>query len=177
MSIYEFEGKRPQVHPDAFVHPQATVIGDVSIGAQCFIGAGAVVRGDYGSITIGDRSNVQENAVLHAAPGTHLSLGDGVLIGHGAIVHGLSLADGAMVGMGAIISHDCRLEADAMLGAGSLLPPQRTIHARMLAVGSPAKEIRELDENTIRYNQAAIELYSGLCARYRNTLVLLGDRV
>ncbi|MDO4540703.1 MAG: gamma carbonic anhydrase family protein [Syntrophomonadaceae bacterium] len=170
MAIYEFEGHRPQIDPTAFIHPDATVIGAVTIGPECFVGAGAVIRGDYGTIAIGSRSNVQENAVLHAAPGTDMIIGNGVLIGHGAIMHGLTLADGALVGMGAIVSHECHLEADAMLGAGSLLPPRKTLHRRMLAVGSPAKEIRELDDKAVKSNEMGIVLYSGLAARYHQSL-------
>ena len=171
MAIYSFEDKIPDIHPSAYIHPQATVIGAVKIGSECFIGAGVALRGDYGDIIIGDNTNIQENAVVHAEPGSVMNIGSRVLIGHGAIIHGLNIEDGAAIGMGAIFSHGCHMEADSMLGAGALLPPHKKLTRGMLAVGSPAREIREQDQNALFHHQAAIDIYSKLCDRYRAGLI------
>jgi len=114
LAIYEFEGKRPQIGQQCFIHPQATVIGDVQLGDNCFVGAGAVIRADYGKIVIGAGSNIQENAVIHAEPDTIALLEENVLIGHAAIVHGPCLIQhNVTVGMGSIISNGCELHSES----------------------------------------------------------------
>lgn len=164
--FYEFEGRRPVVGSTSFVHPQAVVIGDVTIGEKCFIGAGAIVRGDYGSVIIGDGSNIQENSVIHSQPASAAVIGNNVLVGHTAIVHGpCILYDNAVVGMGALVSTGCNIEADGMLAAGSILPPGRTIPAHKLAVGNPARIAKDIDEQTANINRIAIQLYQDLAER------------
>ena len=100
MALYAFEETEPVVHPDAFVHPDAVLIGNVSIGKKCFIGAGAVLRGDFGKITIGDGSNVQENCVIHVSPEQEVRVEEDVVIAHGAILHDATVRRGSVVGMG-----------------------------------------------------------------------------
>ncbi|HBQ86484.1 MAG TPA: phenylacetic acid degradation protein PaaY [Syntrophomonas sp.] len=164
--FYEFEGKRPVVGKTSFIHPQAVIIGDVTIGEKCFIGAGAVLRGDFGQIVIGDGSNIQENSVIHSQSDEAAVIGDNVLIGHTSIVHGpCVIDDNAVIGMGAIVSVDCNIEAGGMLAAGSILPPGHTIPAHKLAVGAPARITKDIDEPTEAFNRVGIQLYQELAGR------------
>lgn len=174
MALYEFEGKRPVIGKDSFIHPQAVIIGDVKIGDNCYVGAGAVVRGDYGTIVIGNGSNIQENCVLHAEPETTALLVENVLVGHGAIVHGpCTIHKNVLIGMGSVISNQCEIETESLIAAGSVLPPGRKIPARQLAMGNPAKAVRELDENLLQYNAIAIKLYQDLAIRCQTGLKLI----
>ncbi|SHG96755.1 phenylacetic acid degradation protein [Thermosyntropha lipolytica DSM 11003] len=171
MPLYEFEGKKPVIGENSFVHPQATVIGEVIIGKNCYIAAGTVLRGDYGKITIGDGSNIQDNAVLHAEPGTEAVIAENVLIGHSAIVHGpCYVGEYAIIGMGAIVNNGCRIEPEAVLAAGSLLPPGKTIPSRKIAMGNPAKVVKDVDENMLNYNKLAVKIYQDLAQRSFNGL-------
>lgn len=175
MSLYEFEGKRPQIDETSFVHPQAVIIGDVSIGQNCYVGAGAIVRGDYGSIVIGNGTNIQEGCVLHTEPGTIAQVGADVLLGHAAIVHGpCALHDHVIIGMGAIVSMQCTMEEGSFLAAGSVLPPGRTIPSRQLAMGNPAQPVREVNEQLAHYNGLAVKLYQDLAQRCKTGLKLIG---
>lgn len=172
--FYEFEKKRPVVGKTSFVHPQAVVIGDVTIGEKCYIGAGAILRGDYGQVIIGNGSNMQENCVVHSQPASAAMIGDNILIGHTAIVHGpCELKDNSVVGMGAIVSTGCTLEVGGMLAAGSILPPGRTIPAQKLAIGNPARIARDIDEHTATINRIGIQLYQELAERCLKGLKLI----
>lgn len=171
MAIYEFEEKRPVIAATAFIHPQATVIGEVSIGERCYIGAGAIIRGDYGSITIGDGSNVQENAVLHTNPATTLEIQENVLIGHAAIVHGPGVAGkGSTIGMGAVVNGSFELGEYSFLAAGSLLPPRREIPAYKLAMGNPARVSKEVSEEQQTISRISIDFYQELADRCHKSL-------
>ncbi|HWQ76636.1 MAG TPA: gamma carbonic anhydrase family protein [Syntrophomonas sp.] len=176
MPFYEFEGKRPVVGENSFVHPQATVIGEVKLGKNCYVGAGAILRGDYGSIEIGDGSNIQENVVLHAEPGTAAVIEADVLVGHAAIVHGpCTIHTGAMVGMGSLTSAGCEIGAGGFLAAGSVLPPNRTIPPHRLAMGNPAVVVKEVNENLAQYNAIGVKLYQELALRCQKSLKLIED--
>lgn len=171
MPLYEFEGKRPQRASSSFVHPDAILIGDVSIGEKCFIGAGAVLRGDYGRIVIGDGSNVQENCVIHAQPNTTAIIEENIDIGHGAIIHGpCTINHNVTIGMGATICDGCKIGEESFIGAGSLLTPNTVIPPGKLAVGNPARVIRDTSEQNRAFTSAAVKIYQGLCERYQNTL-------
>lgn len=177
MALYEFEGKRPIIGNSTFIHPQAVVIGQVELGDRCYVGAGAVVRGDYGKIVIGSGSNIQENCVVHAEPDTIAILEEDVLIGHGAIVHGPCLIKhNAMAGMGAIISSGGELGEESLLAAGSVLPPGKIIPARKVAMGNPAQVVRDINDYNVVYNQVAIKLYQDLAVRCLKDLKLIEDQ-
>lgn len=174
MSQYEFEGKSPRIAPSSFVHPDATVIGDVIIGGKCFIGAGAVLRGDYGRIVIGDGSNVQENCILHAQPHTTAAIEENVDIGHGSIIHGpCTIKSMVTVGMGSIICDGCEVGTGSFIGAGSLLIPNTVIPPHKLALGNPARVIKDTTEQHSTFHKLAIELYQGLCERYQKSHKLI----
>jgi len=171
LPLYEFEGKSPRLASSSFVHPDAILIGDVVIGEKCFIGAGAVLRGDYGSIVIGNGSNVQENCVLHAQPDTVAVVEEDVDIGHGAIVHGpCTIKSHVTVGMGSIICDGCEVGTGSFIGAGSLLTPKMVIPDYKLAVGNPARVIKDATEQHRTFSRVAVGLYQGLCERYQHTL-------
>jgi carbonic anhydrase/acetyltransferase-like protein (isoleucine patch superfamily) len=176
MALYEFEGKRPSIGKDTFVHPQAVIIGEVEIGERCYVGAGAVIRGDYGKIAIGSGTNIQENCILHSEPETIAIIEENSLIGHSAIVHGPCLIkQNVTVGMGAIICAGCELEIDSLLAAGSVLPPGRNVPKGKMAMGNPARVVKDLDEFNKLYNQIGVKLYQDLSIRCINGLTLIKE--
>ena len=176
MPFYEFEGKMPQLDESCFIHPDAILIGDVTVGKKCFIGAGAVLRGDYGRIVISDGSNVQENCVIHARPDTTALIEENVDIGHGAIIHGpCIIKSNVTIGMGSVICDGCQVGTGCFIGAGSLLPANSVIPDNKLAFGSPAKVIKDTNENQRIFTKAAVEIYQDLCDRYNTTFQLIDN--
>ena len=176
MALYEFEGKRPLIGKDSFVHPRAVVIGEVELGERCFVGAGAVIRGDYGKIVIGNGTNIQENCIIHSEPETIAIIEENTLIGHSAIVHGPCLVQhNVTVGMGSIICAGCELENDSLLAAGSILPPGRNIPKGKIAMGNPARVVKDLDEQNKLYNQIGVQLYQDLAQRCIKGLKLIEE--
>ena len=136
--------KIPSVAPSAYLDENAVVTGDVAVGEDCSIWPGAVVRGDMSGITIGARSNIQDNSVLHTDRGNTLTIGKNVTVGHACVLHGCTVQDGALVGMGSIVLDGAILEEGCMVGAGSLVTKGTVIPAGMLALGRPAKVVRPL---------------------------------
>ncbi len=132
------------VAPTAFIAENATVLGDVVIGDRSSVWFGTVIRGDTESVRIGDRSNVQDLSVLHADPGYPCEIGDDVTIGHAAVVHGATVEDGALIGIRAVILNGAKIGKGALVGAGAVVTEGTVIPAGHLAVGIPAKVIREL---------------------------------
>lgn len=175
-TILPFEGKVPQIHETAFVAPGAQIIGDVTIGPEASIWYNCVLRGDIHRIEVGARSNVQDGSVFHvegprpeaAVPtaGCPTIIGEDCVIGHMAIVHGCTLEDRAFVGMGAVAMDDCRISAGAMLGAGALLSPGKTIPAREIWVGRPAKYLRTQDAAQVEKIRFQTERYCALAQRH-----------
>ena len=159
-------GRTPQVHPTAFVAPGAVLIGDVESGPEASVWYNCVLRGDVNAIRVGARSNVQDGTVIHVdspRPGQEAGLptiiGEDVLIGHMAMVHGCILHDRAFVGLGSIVMDGCEIEGGGMLAAGALLTPGRRIAAGQLWAGRPAKYVRELGEADIAGQQAGVAHY------------------
>jgi carbonic anhydrase/acetyltransferase-like protein (isoleucine patch superfamily) len=168
-----FEGKAPRIDPTAFVAPGARLVGDIEIGPQSSIWYNVVLRGDVNRIRIGARSNVQDGSVIHVdSPREgHLSghptiIGDDVLIGHLAMVHGCILHDRAFVGLGAIVMDGCEIESGGMLAAGALLAPGRKIPAGQLWAGRPAKYVRDLSEAELAGQRLGVEHYVDLARRH-----------
>lgn len=170
MPIYVFEGRRPRIGKTSYVHDTAVIIGRVTVGEDCFIGAGAVLRGDWGEIIVGDGSNIQENAVLHAGPESVTTLSADSHVGHGAILHGCFLEEHVVVGMGAVVNDGARLGAGSMLGAGALVTPRTEIPPGSLAVGVPARVVRELTQVQKDFALMGTRLYQTLPERYRQSL-------
>ena len=160
--FYEFKNFRPVVHSSSFVHPQATVTGNVIIGKDVYIGPGAALRGDWGGIVIADGCNVQENCTVHMFPGITVKLDEGAHIGHGAIIHGAQVGANVMVGMNAVIMDNVVLGANSIIGALTFVKANTVIPERSLVVGNPGKVIRELSNEMIAWKTKGTRLYQTL---------------
>ena len=156
MPIYQLGDDKPIIPASAYTAPEATLIGKVILGENASIWFGVVIRGDNDSITIGNGSNVQDNAVLHADPGFPLTVGDNVTIGHQAMLHGCTIGDGSLIGIQAVVMNGAVIGRDCLVGAGALVPEGKTYGERKLILGSSAKVIRELtDEDIEKMHRAA----------------------
>lgn len=162
--IYSFKGAIPVVHPSSFVHPQAVVTGNVIIGKKCYIGPGAAIRGDWGTIIIEDGCNVQENCTIHMFPGTTVLLKKGAHIGHGAVVHGATVGRQCLVGMNAVIMDDVVLGDECIVGALSFLKAGEQFSRRSLIAGNPGKIIKKVSNEMIRWKKEGTALYQQLPA-------------
>lgn len=149
MPLYAFKGHRPTRHPSAWVAPSADVVGDVTLGEDVSVWFRAVIRADNTPIPIGARSNVQEGAMLHSDPGSPLTIGEDVTIGHHAILHGCTIGHRVLIGMGATVLNGAVIADDCLVGAGALVTEGKTFPPGSLIVGSPAKAVRQLDERAI----------------------------
>lgn len=157
----EWEDKgMPQVDETAYLAEGAVVTGDVTVGACCSVWHNAVIRGDDAPITLGERTNVQDCAVLHADEGRPLSIGSGVTIGHGAIVHGTSVGDDTLIGMGAIVLGGARVGSGCIVGAGALVTQGTAIPDGTVAFGSPARVVRPMTEGDLAANRRAAAAYA-----------------
>ena len=166
VTLLEFGGKTPLIDPTAFVAPGSRLIGDIEIGPESSIWYNCVLRGDVNHIRIGARSNLQDGSVIHVdspRPGRDAGLptiiGDDVLIGHMAMIHGCILHDRAFVGLGAIVMDGCRVESDAMLAAGAMLTPGRIVPSGQLWAGRPAKYVRDLSPDDLAGMRAGAAHY------------------
>jgi carbonic anhydrase/acetyltransferase-like protein (isoleucine patch superfamily) len=148
--IRSFRGIHPQIHPTAFIAESAQVIGDVQVGEQASIWFGTVARGDMFYIRIGDRSNVQDNCVLHTRTGEKPTiLEDEVTVGHSVTLHGCYVEKGSLIGIGSIVLDDARVGAQSLVAAGSLISPGTIIPPRSLVMGMPARVKRPLTEEEV----------------------------
>jgi carbonic anhydrase/acetyltransferase-like protein (isoleucine patch superfamily) len=178
--ILPIAGKTPRIHDSAFIAPGAVIIGDVEIGPQASIWYNCVLRGDINAIRVGARSNVQDGTVIHVegdydGKGGHPALiGDDVLIGHMAMIHGCTLMDRAFIGLGTIVMDGCTVESDAMLAAGAMLTPGKRIPQRQLWSGRPAKFMREIDEAQLASMQSGISHYVEAATAHRAALAQNG---
>lgn len=171
MAIYSFKGFVPVVKASSFVHPQASVTGNVLIGENVYIGPGAAIRGDWGQIIIEDGCNVQENCTIHMFPGTTVLLKEGAHIGHGAIIHGGTIGKNCLIGMNSVVMDDVVIEDECIVGALSFVPANTRIPGRSLAVGNPAKVIKEVSDEMIAWKTKGTALYQALPAECRESLV------
>jgi phenylacetic acid degradation protein len=160
--IYEFGGYIPVVHESAFVHPQATVTGNVIIGRNVYVGPGAAIRGDWGAIIIEDGCNVQENCTIHMFPGTTVLLKEMAHIGHGAIIHGATIGKNVLVGMNTVIMDRVEVGDESIIGALSFIKADETIPSRSLVVGNPHKIIRQVSDEMLAWKTEGTRLYMQL---------------
>jgi len=145
--IIPYRGVLPRIHPDAFIAPNVTLIGDIEIGRGASLWFGVIARGDVHEIRIGDDTNVQDGTIIHVSRGTHATIiGARVTIGHACIIHGCTLEDEAFVGMGATVLDGAVVEGGAVVAAGSVVPPNKRVKKGELWAGNPAKLLRELSE-------------------------------
>jgi phenylacetic acid degradation protein len=168
--IYAFNGIVPVVHESAFVHPQATVTGNVIIGRNVYIGPGAAIRGDWGQIIIEDNCNVQENCTVHMFPGTTVRLKEMAHIGHGAIIHGATIGRNVLVGMNAVIMDRVDIGDECVIGALSFIKADEVIPARSLVVGNPHKIIRQVSDDMVAWKTEGTQIYMQLPADCHATL-------
>ena len=164
--LYSFRNREPQVGKDTYVSESAIVIGDVKIGDNCYIGHGAILRGDYGSIEIGSGTAVEEGVVMHAPPNKVCRIGEKVTIGHGAIVHSSSIGDFVLIGMGAVVSVRSEIEEAAIVAEGSVVKQRQKISSGMVVSGNPAKVVREITDKDKRYRGYAQQLYTDRAREY-----------
>lgn len=170
MPIYEFNGKKPVISPEAFVHPDAVLIGDVEIGADCFIAPGAVIRADFGPVTIGEGTSVQDNAVIHVDPRARVEIGRSVIIGHSASLHDVTIREQCVIGMGSVLLYGVVCEEGAVVAAGAVVPKGMRIPAGKLAAGNPASVVRDITPAMAAYVSEGVEEYKRLARLYRQTM-------
>ena len=148
-NIFEFQGFRPVVHSSSYVHPNATVTGNVTIGRDVYVGPGAAIRGDWGGIVIEDGCNVQENCTIHMFPGITVRLMESAHIGHGAIVHGGVIGRNSLIGMNAVIMDSAEVGNECIVGALCFVPAEMVIPDRKVVVGNPARIVRDVEQEMI----------------------------
>jgi carbonic anhydrase/acetyltransferase-like protein (isoleucine patch superfamily) len=167
MSSLELPG--PRIDPSAFVAPTAEIHGDVTIGASAVIMFGVVARAEFDQIVIGSETNIQDNSVLHCDADIPCIIGSRVTVGHAAVVHGATVGDRCLVGIGARVLNHSVMGEGAWIAAGSLLPEGREIPPWTLAVGIPAKPIRDLTEEEIERQRSGVDDYLRIAERYRRS--------
>lgn len=175
MAIYEFEGKRPQIHVTTYVHPEATIIGDVIIGDNCYIGPGARIRGDWGAIEIGGGSNIQENCVIHAGVDEKAILGRNCHVGHGAVLHGTTLEEHVTVGMNAVVLDNSIVGVDSCVGAGAVVTANTVIPPKSMVLGVPGKVVSEISPAVAERLKRGTEVYHALPKQCYNSMKEIPD--
>lgn len=173
MPVYHLGERRVEFRgPDFYVAPNASLIGSVSVGNDCSFWFGAVVRGDNDLVTIGERSNVQDNCVVHPDPGIPVTIGAGVTIGHMSMVHGCTIGDGSLIGIGAVILNHAVIGKNSIVGAKTLIPERKTFPDGVLILGQPGKVVRELRPEDFELLRYSAESYVKKGRRYRAELAL-----
>ena len=177
MTIRNFEDKQPQIHPTTFIDDTALVLGDVHIGENSSIWPMTVIRGDVNTIQIGAFTNIQDNSVLHVthdgpynAGGYDLKIGNNVTVGHRVILHGCHIGDSCLIGMGATIMDGVIVEPNNLIGAGSLITPNKHLESGYLWMGSPARKIRKLTDEEIESIDYSAKNYSELKDQHKQCL-------
>jgi phenylacetic acid degradation protein len=171
MPIYSLEGITPVVHPDAYVHETAVLIGDVLIGADCYIGPHASLRGDFGRIVVAKGANVQDSCVMHSFPGKDCTVESNGHIGHGAVLHGCRIGSNAMIGMNAVVMDDATIGESSIVGAAAFVAANFECPPRSLVVGVPAKVKRMLTDKEIEWKTQGTLEYQQLAKRCRASLI------
>lgn len=162
--IYQFKNFIPVIDESSFIHPQSAVTGNVVIGKNVCIGPGAAIRGDFGKIIIEDGCNVQENCIIHMFPGVTVLLKENSHIGHGAIIHGASIGKNCLIGMNAVIMDNVELGDECIVGALSFIKADEKIPARNLVAGNPAKIMKAISDEMIKWKNEGTKIYQQLSA-------------
>lgn len=165
--ILPYQGKQPKIDPSAYISKGVVITGDVEVGPETSIWYNTVIRGDVSPTIIGARASIQDNSTLHQSPNIPLIIEDDVTIGHNAILHSCHIKKGALIGMGAIVLDGAEIGEEAMIAAGALVPPGKKIPPRTLAVGSPAKVVRDLNDHDFSELQRIRQTYVEKGAYYK----------
>ena len=168
--VYAIDGITPVVDPSAYVHPSAVLIGDVIVGARAYIGPGASLRGDFGRIVVHEGANIQDTCMLHGFPGKDTVVGAEATIGHGAVLHGCVVGRGALVGMNAVVNDNAEVGEDAVVAALAFVKAEQKVKGKTLVAGIPARELRTLTEQELRWKQDNMHLYQQLAVRSATTM-------
>ncbi len=168
--VYAIDGITPVVHPSAFVHPSAVLIGDVIVGEGAYIGPAACLRGDFGRIVVETGANVQDTCMLHGFPGRDTLVEAEATIGHGAVLHGCVVRRGALVGMNSVVNDNAEVGEEAMVAALAFVKAEARIPARSLAAGIPARVLRELTAEELNWKEMNRQLYQKLAVRCAGTM-------
>jgi carbonic anhydrase/acetyltransferase-like protein (isoleucine patch superfamily) len=172
VSVYALGDRVPDIHPDAYVHPDATIIGDVTLGAGSSVWPGAVLRGDYGSIVVGERTSIQDGTVVHATDDKPTRIGSDCVVGHIAHLEGCTVEDRCLVGSGSVVLHDVVVRSGALVGAGAVVSNGTEVPGHAMALGIPAKmRLGAVPEGAF---DSAVAMYAANGARYRRELRALG---
>jgi len=175
MSIFQYEDRSPRISDNCYIADSAEVIGDVRLGPGCYVGPGAIMRGDYGSIVIGENTAVEEGVIIHARKGEVCTIGNWVTLGHGAVIHNvLKIEDYAVIGMGSVISDYALVGEWAAIGEGAVVRNRQEITPGAVAVGVPAKIIGETDEEYRAQWMIFKNIYVDLAHNYRKNLKRIG---
>lgn len=171
MTINAFEGNTPVIGAGSYIHPSADVLGNVTIGSECWIGPGARLRGDYGRIVIGDSTSVEDNCVVHARPGEQTTIGDWVTVGHAAVIHNATISDFVLLGMGSIVSDWAVVGEWAVIGEGAVVTQHQEIPPDAIAVGTPARVLPQKVSDEFKANWREFKkVYVDLARRYPSGL-------
>jgi phenylacetic acid degradation protein len=171
VKVYSIDGITPVVHPTAYIHPSAVLIGDVIIGAGVYVGPCASLRGDFGRLVIEAGANIQDCCVMHGFPGTDTLVEEDGHIGHGAVLHCCTVRRNALVGMNSVVMDNAVIGESAIVAAQSFIKAGMEVPARMLAAGVPAKVVRELTEQEMHWKLKATQVYQELNRRSRSSMV------
>jgi carbonic anhydrase/acetyltransferase-like protein (isoleucine patch superfamily) len=174
MPVYSLDSIEPSIATGGWISPDAHIVGDVRLGEQVGVWFGAVLRGDNEPITVGDRSNIQEHCVLHTDPGYPVAIGQGCTVGHRVIVHGAQIGDNSLIGMGSTLLNGAKVGAYCLVGANSLITEGKMFPDYSLIVGSPARVVRTLDEETAETLRRSAEIYVAKIKKYKNGLTIVG---
>jgi carbonic anhydrase/acetyltransferase-like protein (isoleucine patch superfamily) len=166
MPLFSFEGRSPQVHPDAWIAPTATLVGDVTVEAHASVWYGAVLRADFGAIVVREGANVQDGSVLHGGDDPVTEVGPGATIGHLCVVHGCVIGAEALIGNGSTVQDGARIGRRALIGAGSLVPPGLVVPDEVLALGSPARVRGPLSAGAAQWVDGNPSIYQELARRH-----------
>jgi phenylacetic acid degradation protein len=170
MNIYALDGITPVVHPSAFVHQSAVLVGDVIVGPNCYVGPNASLRGDFGRVILEKGSNVQDTCVMHAFPGMDTLVESNGHIGHGAVLHGCLIRRNVMVGMNAVVMDGAEIGESSIVGALAFVKANEKIPPRSMVMGIPAKVIRSLTDEEIAWKAKGTAIYQQLVDRSARTM-------
>ncbi len=174
MPIYRLGDKIPKIHPTAWIAENATIIGDVTIGANASVWFNVVIRADNDSITIGENTNIQDGSILHADPGYPLKIGKNVTVGHMVMLHGCTVEDGAMVGIRSTVLNGSVIAENSLVGAGSLVAENKSFAPGVVLMGTPARVAKTMDEERAKRMPRAANHYVWNRERFRDTLAPIG---